>query len=338
MTIEIVNTLPLDEWYLYLEHHPNASIFHTPEMFQVFNNLKNYTPKLWAAVDDEAILALLLPVNVTIKDGFGLLRPLTTRSVVYGGLLHTPTSSGVDALGKLLATYIEQLDQTVLFTEIRNLTDETSIQTLLTQHQFQYEGHLNYLIDVSLPVDQIMKNIGKRTRKQIRNAINKNIVTVEVAQTLTDVQECYQLIQKSYTAAQIYLAEFSFFEAVFERLHPLGLVQFWLARINGKCVASSIELPYKERVYGWYSGVDRDYSKYYPGELLMWHVLKWCGENGYKIYDFGGAGRPDEEYGVRKFKAKFGGDLVNYGRNIFIHRPMTLQVSKLGYEVYRRLR
>jgi len=30
--------------------------------------------------------------------------------------------------------------------------------------------------------------------------------------------------------------------------------------------------------------------------------------NGYRLYDFG-TGRPDVEYGVRDFKAKFGGEL-----------------------------
>ncbi|MDH4208252.1 MAG: hypothetical protein OEV76_05210, partial [Anaerolineae bacterium] len=57
-----------------------------------------------------------------------------------------------------------------------------------------------------------------------------------------------------------------------------------------------------------------------------------------RVYDFGGAGKADEEYGVRDFKAKFGGDLVCYGRNTCVHAPFRLAMSKLGYEGYRRLR
>ena len=60
------------------------------------------------------------------------------------------------------------------------------------------------------------------------------------------------------------------------------------------------------------------------------------GRRNCHVYDFGGAGKPDEEYGVRDFKAKFGGNLVNFGRNVFVHNPMLLKLSRHGYEVYRR--
>jgi len=70
----------------------------------------------------------------------------------------------------------------------------------------------------------------------------------------------------------------------------------------------------------------------------MWHVLKWGAENGYKVYDFGGAGKPSEKYGVRDFKSKFGGDLVCFGRNTCVHAPALMRLSQVGYSIYRRLR
>jgi serine/alanine adding enzyme len=115
------------------------------------------------------------------------------------------------------------------------------------------------------------------------------------------------------------------------------MIQFWLARIGSKYVAASAELLYKDVIYGWYSGVDREYSNESPGELLMWHVLQYGAMAGYKIYDFGGAGKPGEKYGVRNFKAKFGGKLVCFGRNIKVHSPTLLRISQLGYQAYRRL-
>ena len=59
-------------------------------------------------------------------------------------------------------------------------------------------------------------------------------------------------------------------------------------------------------------------------------------EAGCKTFDFGGAGRPDEVYRVRDFKAKFGGDLVNYGRNVCVHAPFRLGVSRAGYGLMRK--
>ncbi|MDM8519989.1 GNAT family N-acetyltransferase [Anaerolineales bacterium HSG6] len=334
MAIEIVTELPINKWRVYVENHPHGGIFHTPEMFELFQCIDNHIPTLWAAVTDNTVQALMLPVEITLKN---ILRPFTTRAVVYSSALYDDSPMGHESLSILLDTYNKKVHPNIIFTEFRNQIDMSLVQPILEQHGFLYEHHLNFLIDINRPLTEIMQDIGKRTRKQIRSGLSKKLVTLEQASTVEQVQECYSLIKRSYTSAQVHLAEFSFFKNIFDHFYPKGLAMFWLARFEGVCVASSIELPYKDVLYGWYSGVDRDYSKYYPGELLMWHVLEWGAENGYKVYDFGGAGKPDEEYGVRKFKAKFGGKMVDYGRNASIHRPMTLQVSKLGYELYRRL-
>jgi lipid II:glycine glycyltransferase (peptidoglycan interpeptide bridge formation enzyme) len=113
------------------------------------------------------------------------------------------------------------------------------------------------------------------------------------------------------------------------------MVRFVLAYAERAPVATSIELIYKDILYGWYGGVDRSYSKFVPNELLMWNILEWGANKGLRVYDFGGAGRPDEEYGVRDFKAKFGGNLVSYGRNVYVHRPGVLRLVKLGYQLFR---
>jgi hypothetical protein len=39
---------------------------------------------------------------------------------------------------------------------------------------------------------------------------------------------------------------------------------------------------------------------------------------------------------VREFKAKFGGQLVCFGRNTWVHNPGIACVSRLGYSLYRQ--
>ena len=132
------------------------------------------------------------------------------------------------------------------------------------------------------------------------------------------------------------LADQSLFEALFVVLYPRGMIKCLLARVGDDYASGSVELLFKKRIYGWYAGTDRVYTKYVPNELLMWHILRWGAENGYGVYDFGGAGKPDGDYGVRKFKAKFGGELVCFGRNICVHSPLRLAFSKMGYAIFRR--
>jgi lipid II:glycine glycyltransferase (peptidoglycan interpeptide bridge formation enzyme) len=333
--MQIVRSLDETLWRSFVSRHPLGNIFHTPEMFQVFARAKRHAPLLWATVDRDAQpLALLLPVQITLFPG--PLRSVSTRAIVYGSVLYESGPKGTEALETLLESYAQQT-KGVLFTEMRNLTDLGGIQPMLQAYGFQYEEQLNYLIPLDLPSEEVLQNIGRRTRKRIRRALRQGELVIKEVERREELTLFYDLVSKSYAAARVPLADVSLFEAAFDLLHPKGMVKFLLAWVGDQCVGASAELAYKDVIFGWYSGVDRSFSSYVPNELLMWYILEWGAENGYRVYDFGGAGRSDEEYGVRDFKAKFGGDLVSYGRNALVHAPRRLAMSKIGYQVYRSL-
>jgi serine/alanine adding enzyme len=334
MGISIVRTLQEEEWRRFVDVHPTGNIFHTPEMFEVFRRTKGHQPQLWAAISNRCVLALLLPVQINLLNR--LLHPFTTRAVVYGSLLYAPGDEGEKALAKLLHTYTHKVKRRPLFTELRNLSNLEAVQPILHEHGFVYEDHLNYLIDLNRPAEAVFQGIGRRTRKHIRRALRQGQVIIEEGRTPEQVAVCYDLLRRTYRLARVPLADRSLFDAAFDLLYPKGMVQFTLARVGETPIAASIELLHKNVIYGWYGGVDRDYGAYYANELLTWHILRWGVERGYHVYDFGGAGKPEEEYGVRDFKAKFGGDLVCFGRNTCVHRPVLLRLSELGYGAYRR--
>lgn len=333
--VTIVRHLLEDEWRQYVDDHPKGSIFHTPEMYEVFRRARRHTPDLWAAKKDEHILALLTPVRINYKDG--LLDRFSTREVVYGGLLYNPDRQGEEALELLLHTYKREVDRKTLFTEVRNLSSIETIRSLLGSQGFKYEEHLNYLIDLNRPVEAIFQGIGPRTRKNIRRGLNQGKVQVEQIKDRSLISTGYALLSQTFHLAHVPLADFSLFEAAFDILFPKNMVRFTLAKVDQIPAAISVELLYKDTVYGWFGGMNRELSSYNPNEMLMWEILKWSAENGYRTYDFGGAGRPDEEYGVRQFKAKFGGELVNFGRIVWVQYPEYFGIIKSLYEIYRRM-
>jgi len=75
----------------------------------------------------------------------------------------------------------------------------------------------------------------------------------------------------------------------------------WLAflEIDGAKVAASLNFDYKNKLWGYNSGVSRDHMELSPGWVLLGHVIQWCCENGRSEFDFM---RGDEEY-----KYRFGG-------------------------------
>ncbi len=335
-TLNIANHLDEENWRDFVLQTEHSNIFHTPEMFQVFNLARNHQTHIHAVLDkNKKILALLPTVQVTILNG--MLKHLTTRSISYGSVLNTPDPVGKKALRTLLQAYSKEAGRNSLFTELRNLSDLSPFQDTLSESGFIYEDHLNYLIDLDCTSEQLMQGIGSRTRQHIRRGLRKGIVVVDFMSDRNKLRIWYDIIKMTYKAAQIPLADFSLFEAAFDILVPKNMIKFLLARVGTDYVAASAELLYKDVIYGWYGGMNREFSKYTPNELLMWHILEWGASNGYKVYDFGGAGKPEEESGVRDFKAKFGGQLVCYGRNTKIHQPNLLKLSQAGYKIFQKM-
>ncbi len=331
----ISTSLPEDEWRSWVSANPAGNVFHTPEMFQVFQRTRGYRPEVWVARDEnQRILALFLPVTISIRGG--IFRRLSAHTVAYGSVLCDPGEEAKEALAALLQRYQDARGGSSIYTELRNLNDMSSYQAVLSQSGFVYEEHLNYQIDLTGSAEAVFSRIGKRTQKHIKRALNRSELTLEDVTDRSGLEECYRLLSKTYRLARVPLADRSLFDAAVDLLHPKGMLRVTAARLGATPVAASFELLYKDVIYGWYGGMDREFSRYTPNEFLMWHILRWGAENGYRVYDFGGAGKPDEEYGVRDFKAKFGGALVNYGRFRWISNPFLYGLSTLGYKVYRR--
>jgi CelD/BcsL family acetyltransferase involved in cellulose biosynthesis len=75
----------------------------------------------------------------------------------------------------------------------------------------------------------------------------------------------------------------------------------WLAflEVDGVNVAASLNFDYKNKLWGYNSGVSREHMELSPGWVLLGHVIQWCCEHGRYEFDFM---RGDEEY-----KYRFGG-------------------------------
>jgi lipid II:glycine glycyltransferase (peptidoglycan interpeptide bridge formation enzyme) len=332
--MQIVRQLEEHIWRQFVDQHPQGNVFHTPEMFQVFDRAKGHQPSLWAAVNrHRQVLALLLPVLVTLKSG--LPRRLTTRAIAYGSVLCAPEPEGPAALDIILEAYVRTARHQALFTELRHVSDVGHIQPVLEENGFGYEDHLNYLIDLDRPIEEVWRGISKSGRKTIRRSERKGVIPKEV-QDRSLVPVHYDLLQQTYARAQVPLADLSLFEAVFDILVPKEMAKMLLAWVDDRYVAASVEVPYRDVIYSWYSGYDPEFRKVCANDNLVWHILEWGARNGYRCFDFGGAGQPDEDYGPRDFKAKFGGRLVNFGRHTCVHAPFVLALGRIGYQIYRK--
>ncbi len=332
--MKIVHTLEEGPWRDFVLNNPRGNIFHSPEMYHAFARAKGYEPELWAAVDEAgAIQTMILSANITVIGG--IFSFMTTRSVVYGGPLCVDGEAGRAALSFLLREYKRQAGRRVLFTEFRNVHDVTDLLPTLEANGFAYEGHLNFLIDLTRPSEELWKNIRSNAQRNIRKA-QKSGVTIVEAGSSADLGAAYAVLQDVYHRIQVPLPSLSFFSAVFEELHPRGMMRILFARLGEVNIGVLMLLIHQGNVLYWYTGPLREYAEYRPGDLMVWSALELGRELGCHTFDFGGGGKPDEEYGVRDFKLKFGGRQVNYGRNVCVHAPARLKLSEFGYQIARK--
>lgn len=329
-TFRVVRTPDDRAWSAFVERHPDGSIFHTPEMHRVFAEARNHSPAVWVALDATGEIRALM-TTVSIATLGGPLRALTTRSVAFAGPL---VDGDPAALRALLSAYRREAPP-ALFTEVRNVTDPDPIADALAASGFRHEDHLNYLIDLTVDEDELWGQVASSARRNIQKARRLG-VSVEEADGEEGIAEAYTVLREVYGRIRVPLPDRSLFDAASRILGPLGRFTVLLARHEGRTVGALSLLFHGGTVTYWYTGTLREHSSLRAGDLLVAHALETGRSMGCRVFDFGGAGRPDEPYGVRDFKAKYGGTLVDHGRDVWVPSPRRLRVATAGYEMVRR--
>ena len=333
-SLRIIGNPNKRDWSEFVYKHPLGNIYQTPEMAEVYRRTKNYEPIVLAVVNEtDEIVAIMLATIV--KEAGRLMGPFTARSIIPGGPLFVG-SAGARAVSLLLRKYEEIVKKRVLYSEIRMLHEASSLDPVLKKHGFVFEDHFNALIDLSKSKEELWKQLKRDRQRGIRKAMNLGI-TIERCDNRKNLKVCYSLIKETYKRARIPLADITLFEAAFDVLRPKDKALFLFAVYNGRCIATQIALVYKDTIYAWYTGAIKEYLKYHPGDLLIWHLLEWGSENGFKTFDFGGGGSPTKNVNIRYYKSRFGCKFFNYGRYKKIHSPIKMNLSKMGFKIYRNL-
>lgn len=335
--IKIIN-VKKEDYDNFVNANPHTSVFQTSDMAEVYRRTKGYAPSMVAAINEETseILASLLAVTITEKKGF--FKSFTSHTTIRGNPIFKSGKEGTEAAIMLMNNFNKVIDQDSLYTRVY-LTDKSSeLETILLKNGFVFEDWLNFLIDLNRPEEDIWRSIHKSRRKGITRAVEKIGLTIEEVTDHDQIKTFYSLLTETYKNAKLPLKDISLFEGIFDILVRKGMAKFLMAKKENVYIAGRLILTYKGTIYDWYAGSLKDYLSFYPNEFLIWHILKWGSEKGYHTFDFGGAGSPTEEYGVRTFKERFGGKLVNHGRFTNVHHPKKLLLSRKLLNIYKKFK
>jgi predicted N-acyltransferase len=266
-----------------------------------------------------------------IADGNPVKRFFSRRAIVPGGALLSPDISDV-ALEKLLKTTQQELSSRAIYIEFRNYNDYSAYRPGFESAGFSYVPHLNFHVPTP-DVETTLKQLSTTKRRDVKLSRKEGADWVDTSDK-KDVYEYYNLLSNLYkTRIKTPLFPVEFFEKLFE----LKVGKLFIIKYNNKIIGGSIcVLMPNQTVYEWFvCGLDGQIKNVFPSTMATWAAIEFAASNGFKRFDMMGAGKPDEGYGVREFKSKFGGTLVEHGRFLYICKP---RLYSLGKYIVKKLK
>ena len=318
------------QWRELVQSSPVATWFQTPEAYQFYASVPNEMKPIAVGVNEDNNLKGLVVGYITNEKN-SLKQFLTRRAIIIGGPLLDNNISN-EAL-KILLLAVKRLLKDVIYIETRNFNDYTQWKSIFEQCGFQYQPHLNFHVDTT-SMEIAQSNIGKHRWKYIRLSMRDGATIVENP-TIDQVRECYELLRELYiTRVKTPLFSWDFFE----KLYYQPNAKYLLVELEGKIIGGTVCvcLPGKA-LYEWFVCGNDHYRKgIRPSSVATWYGMQYAAEHGCPLFDLMGAGKPDEEYGVRDFKAEFGGKLVEHGRYLCVRKPLLYQIGKLGVKLLKK--
>jgi len=323
-----------DRWNDFVASHPAGNIFHTPEYYHLITSTPKHEAIVICCFEGGDIVGLLLATVVrTLPPPFSR---ITTRSIVWGGPLVKNNDPVIASL--LLNEYNLKASRIALFTQFRNLTDMSSLGSAFTENRYKYEEHLNILIDLGKGKDTLWSEFHASRRKQINRSLRRGVIVTKgdpADKALRD--KCYSLLSIVYKREGLPFPDPAFFEKAADIFGEKGSLKLFIAWYENELIGFRMVLAFKDLLYDWYAAANDDFLDKYPNDILPWEIFCQGIEEGYEKFDFGGAGKPGVPYGVRDYKSKFGGDLVNFGRYTLIHLPAVYNIVMFLFKVRRKV-
>ena len=320
------------DWSNLAKNSPVATWFQTQEAYAFFDSL-SFLEAFAYAVESEGRLRGLVTGYIQ-KDGGRVKRFFSRRAVIFGGPLLADDISD-EELTLLLCSLKEKIGKKVIFVETRNFNDYSCWRTTFEKCGFRYQQHYDIHVDTT-SLDVVNEHLGKSRKRDIRVSMRDG-ASVITHPTLPQVHEFYGILKNLYETkvkTPLFPVEF------FERLCGLGSSVFLLIEYDGKIVGGTVCVGLQgDALYEMYAcGKDGVHKTIFPSEVATFAGLQYAAENDYPKFDMMGAGKPDDGgYGVRDFKLKFGGELLELGRYVYVCKPLLFQIGKMGVKILKKL-
>ena len=301
------------QWSELVRTSETGTWFQSPEAYDFFASLPELMEPFVYGVERAGKLCAVCVGYVT-KEPNPIKQFFTRRAIIIGGVVVAANCAKEDIV--ILLNYVrKELKPKSIYIETRNFNDFSPWKEAFEAAGFVYKPHLNFHVD---PATNNLSDNRKRQLKKSDAVVSEGVSELEI-------REWYEVLSELYrTKVKTPLWPIDFFLEAYRQ----GIAKFLLVKHEGRIIGGSMVVADERTVYEWFEcGLNAECKDQYPSVMATWGGIQLAHQSGCTRYDMMGAGEPGVPYGVRDFKAEFGGQMVEHGRFLYVCKPMLYRLG-----------
>lgn len=309
------------QWQALVDSSPYATWFQTKEAYEFYAAVGGELIPFALGIEENGHLTGVI-VGYTTQEKNPIKQFLTRRAIIIGGPLLDKNIS--DESLKILLLAVKRLLKDAIYIETRNFNDYTQWRFIFDQCGFAYQPHLNFHQDCTK--ENILSSMSESRRRQIKKAIKNGVEIVE-ASSIEEVKAFYDILFDLYrNKIKTPLFAWTFFKDFYIQSYGKYFLVKYQDTIIGGIMCPILQ---GKAIYEWFvCGLDDVYKNQYPSVMATYAAIEYANKHNIPLFDFMGAGKPNEAYGVRDFKARFGGEQVEHGRFLCVRKNLLYAIGK----------
>ena len=317
------NQIDRTEWQELVRNSKTGTWYQSPAAYDFYASLPDVMePFVFALKMDTSLRAIC--VGYVTKERNLFKQFFTRRAIINGGICFANNTTN-DEVEAFLAYIRIRLSKKAIYLETRNFNDYSRWKEAFEASGFAYKPHLNFHVIT----DRFEVRLSDNRKRQLK----KSDAICEVANSDLEIREWYEVLAELYrTKVKTPLFPIDFFIEAYRR--KIGT--FLLVKHAERVIGGSMVVADEKCVYEWFEcGLNAQYKDQYPSVIATCSGIDFARQQGCVRYDMMGAGEPNVPYGVRDFKAEFGGTLVEYGRFLCFCKPALYRLGVVGVRILK---
>ncbi len=311
-----------NEWEDFLSKHPESNFLQSWYWGEFHKNLGNDIQRI-GFYKNNKLIGVMLSIVEDAKRG----RYLT----VPGGPIIDWTGSD------LVNSFVEEVKRITkeydcVFVRVRPQLEANEFsKQIFAKHKFinapmHLHAELTAQLDITKKEEELLKNMRKTTRHEIKKAI---ALGIKIASSINpkDIRDFYELQVQTAKRQKFVPFSYEFLYEQFKVLSQNGKALLYSTEFKNKVLAYAFIIFYgKEAVYHYGTGTEE--GRKYPGAyLIQWEAILEAKKRGMTRYNFWGVSpidKPDHRFsGLSLFKRGFGGKDLEYlhAQDLIINYP-----------------